>query len=575
MNSVPRPRSTAPGITLQLADTYVGWFLTFWGTKEVRSFRLRTSFFIGLVLICGATALTGAVPTRMYGHDIFFLLDNGWRVINGQRVHLDYYSPWGPVTFLIRAAGLKMSHNSVNGLGYGNALAALLIGCWVFYLARNRLTPRIRIFLSLFLTALVAAPYALGTSPFLSSHAMVYNRYGYALVGLIVLETIGSSEGTGRDTRQELQGGVSTGIALILALFLKASFFLVAVGIVVFLSVLLRRLAIQRIAGLCLGGLSAAFGMMAYLHFNPSAVLSDLRMAAGARAEALTIWIPVYNCLSHYWFLLGVLGFSKVAAILFDRRAGRWQGWKLPLIGSFFFFVDIALMSSNAQEDGFPICAIFVILVLSELMRIEHSAVGQEHSAVGERVQSLRPYYAAALCIGPLLCVPLFVSNLEGMGYGLWSKARQAPASVLRFTVSNLLPLLLYDTGRLLSRSNGPTYTTYVNDGVALLQRVTDPNETILTMDMVNPFPYAMGRPPPLGGIAAMAFHYTLGDGHRPSEEAYFGDADIVMVPKRHASEDKYYIDFWKTYEPGLRQRFKLIAESDWWLVYRRTGHTP
>ncbi len=54
----------------------------------------------------------------MFGHDIFFLLDNGWRVINGQRVHLDYYSPWGPVTFLITAAGPKMSHNSVNGIGY-------------------------------------------------------------------------------------------------------------------------------------------------------------------------------------------------------------------------------------------------------------------------------------------------------------------------------------------------------------------------------------------------------------------------------------------------------------------------
>src|SRR6266404_7788654 len=227
MNSVPRPRSTAPGITLQLADTYVGWFLTFWGTKEVRSFRLRTSFFIGLVLICGATALTGAVPTRMYGHDIFFLLDNGWRVINGQRVHLDYYSPWGPVTFLITATGLTISRYSVDGVGYGNALVASLIGSWTFYVAKNRLTPPLRVVLSFFLAVLVAAPYALGTSPILSSHAMVYNRYGYALLGLIVLESFRSSSGDGRDTRAEWIGGISTGVALSLTLFLKASYFLV------------------------------------------------------------------------------------------------------------------------------------------------------------------------------------------------------------------------------------------------------------------------------------------------------------------------------------------------------------
>jgi hypothetical protein len=81
----------------------------------------------------------GAVPAPLFGHDIFFLLDNGWRVISGQRPHLDY-SPWGPVTFLITAAGLTISNHSVNGIGYGNALVALLVGGRTFYVAKNRLT---------------------------------------------------------------------------------------------------------------------------------------------------------------------------------------------------------------------------------------------------------------------------------------------------------------------------------------------------------------------------------------------------------------------------------------------------
>jgi hypothetical protein len=170
--------------------------------------------------------------------------------------------------------------------------------------------------------------------------------------------------------------------------------------------------------------------------------------------------------------------------------------------------------------------------------------------------------------------MPLFVSDLAGIAYGAWNKARPSPTA-LRFTTHRLKPLLLYDTDGYHPRSNGRIYTTYVNDGVALLERVTRPEERVLTMDMVNPFPYAMGRRPPRGGIAAMAYHYLLSDDHRPSDNAYFGDADIVMVPKHHASEDGYYDDFWKAYEPGLRQRFKLIAESDWWLVYRRTGYAP
>src|ERR1700693_6351930 len=70
---------------------------------------LAVVFILGLLTICGAAALTGAVPTKVFGHDIFFQLDNGWRVINGQRPHLDYYSPWGPVTFLVTAMGLTIS----------------------------------------------------------------------------------------------------------------------------------------------------------------------------------------------------------------------------------------------------------------------------------------------------------------------------------------------------------------------------------------------------------------------------------------------------------------------------------
>src|SRR5260370_42113817 len=102
----PTPRDTDAGSRRSFAAIYVHWFLTVWGAQEFRPWRFRAAFLAGLALIGGASALMGAVPTRLFGHDIFFLLDNGWRVINGQRPHLDYYSPWGPVTFLVTAAGI-------------------------------------------------------------------------------------------------------------------------------------------------------------------------------------------------------------------------------------------------------------------------------------------------------------------------------------------------------------------------------------------------------------------------------------------------------------------------------------
>jgi hypothetical protein len=265
--------------------------------------------------------------------------------------------------------------------------------------------------------------------------------------------------------------------------------------------------------------------------------------------------------LNHGSVLLGavLLGF---AASLLLGRVERLRGLRLLWTGVFLFLVDIGILSSNAQPDVLPVCAMFAILVVSEI-------TGQQQKLTEEEARPYRAYYAAVLCLGALMFIPQFTSDLEGVGYGAWKKARPStPAAVLRFTAPNLQPLLLYDGAN--PRSNGRIYTTYVNDGVALLERETRPDERVQTMDMTNPFPYALERKPPRGGISAMAYHYTLSDHHRPSDDWYFGDADVVMVPKHPAIDDIYFTDFWKAYEPGLRQRFSLAAESDWWFLYKR-----
>jgi hypothetical protein len=543
--------------------THLERFLVFWQhSNPLTPRRLLIVFLLGLTLICGATAFIGAVPTTVNGHDIFVPLEVGWRVMNGQRPHLDFTSAYGPILFLVSALGLTISHHSVNGIGYGNAIVALIVGVWAFFLGRNRLAPVWRTIVSLFLAALVSAPFSLGRSPVESSHAMVYNRYGYALVGLILLEcftALCSTKGTKRD---EWIGGVSTGVALSLALFLKASYFLVAVVLVGVISLCLWRVARQRILGIILGFSFVSVCMLAYLRFDVAAMLRDLRMAAGARAGKLSLAVPVLNTLNHVSVLLGVAFFSFAAVLFEGNRFRQWGGLRLPLLAAFLFSADIGLMSSNAQSDGFPMCAVFAILVLNELTKTQGTLPTAE-------VSRFRSNYVAVAFLGALLFVPQFTLDLAGVAYGVWKKQRPStPAAVLRFSSPNLKPLLLYDNGS--SPSEGRLFTASVNDGVALLQRETRPSETILTMDMTNPFPYAMERQPALGGIVAPTYHYSIDDKHRPSDDRYFGNADIVMVPKQSALDDYYYVDFYKAYEPALKQRYTLAAETGLWWMYRR-----
>src|ERR1039457_3218693 len=92
---------------------------------DLRS-HLMIAALLGIILcIC---LRTGIVPMRNYVEDVIFFADNGWRVLWGLRPHVDYSSGLAPVTYLLSALGLKLAGGSLNGLGYGNALAGGAIG---------------------------------------------------------------------------------------------------------------------------------------------------------------------------------------------------------------------------------------------------------------------------------------------------------------------------------------------------------------------------------------------------------------------------------------------------------------
>ncbi len=103
-----------------------------------------------------------------------------------------------------------------------------------------------------------------------------------------------------------------------------------------------------------------------------------------------------------------------------------------------------------------------------------------------------------------------------------------------------------------------------------LIQRVSKPDETVFTLDMVNPFPYALLRRPPEGGTPALSFNHTFNDQHKPSPEWLFGSADIVMVPKHPASSEPDAAALFRNYLPAIESKFSLRAESEWWKLYQR-----
>jgi hypothetical protein len=522
--------------------------------------RGRVLFLCGLLLICCTAAFVGVVPTRIFGHDNFFLLDNGWRVFCGQRPHVDYYSPWGPVTFLLVALGLAVSKASADAIGYASTSFALLVGLWAYGVGRNRLGSAARILFGLYLALLVTAPYPLGKYPLWTSHAMVYNRYGYALLGLVLVECMRRPEGRGEDDG-EFWGGISTGAALGLALFLKVSYFGVGV-VIVGAALIVQGLNRRRLGGMAVSFGAVALALLAYLKFDVARIGQDLWMAAGARSKAMS-GSELVSTLGTRVLPLGIV----MALILYgsspQKQKGRWLAEHQLLVwGLLVFLADTALLFSNMQAGGNPLLGAFGIVVASWMTVELRRAVAVKSSAEMQR-------YTFVLLLCGVLFVPQLCSDLVGLGYGAIQKAHPwAERSRVRFSVARLRPMILYDGARDVD-ANGGLYTGRINAGIELLKRECGPGDRVLNLDMVNPFPYALGWRPPRGGMAAAAYNYLFSDELRPSDDAYFGDATVVMEPKVPALEPHYYEGYYRIYHPAMLERFRLAAESESWRLYK------
>jgi hypothetical protein len=442
-------------------------------------------YLVTLVTLCVTEVALGALPTRIYAHDFFIVLDGAWRLANGQTPNVDFYAGYGVwIWSPLRWAYAIYGYNA-DAIGLARAFYTAAIG--VGFLLLSRIEPRRipSLVLGVFLLVFLSAARPLGEYPTWVSHAMYYNRLGYALLFLILFEQLSAfrfeADGRAFDDAQFWRG-FSTGAALACIILVKISFVapgiaLLATGLVFF------GIHRRHFMGMLAGGLAMLLLAMACLHFRPLPFLQETLTLSHQRAniggEAMTIFV---NDLVEVTLLL-IAGAAVAVAGLANRRMARNYVLATVVIAG----CDIFGRATNAMRADLPLAAWWALSGAMLLLFLP--ATGQAKTVRLQRMIAL-------LVLCPL-AIPLFLKDGSSSAYAMVKTVTQRNHASLRFDSPQLRGWVPLDWlgGEVFDiNSNGKPLILATNDGIHLLQRLSRQDETVSAISFDNPFSFALGR---------------------------------------------------------------------------------
>ncbi|MGB6192369.1 MAG: hypothetical protein WBF42_07880, partial [Terracidiphilus sp.] len=434
----------------------------------------------------------------------------------------------------------------------GNAIFGAVAAIWCWFLCRPRMqfVPAALITAWLILTATSASP--LGAPTQIMSCAMIYNRHGYTILGLILIECAFAYE------RSRFWGGVSSGAAVILLAFLKLNFFFAGL-LLIFATLAVRPVESRRLRGLLAG---AGVMLIVFLAILRSAIvpfLLDMRYAIQSRIGGVGVGATLKLGLASIE-ILTALSLTLITVMLI-RRDRDWKAFagRLVLLCLAMVAGSLVLRRTDYGESGYQLAVLWVIILIVELTRAFPAA--KEKVAI-----------SAAVLLGLGGVFIQFGHEASTLQTLLRYQLPSVKAAAIEVPGMQRMAFYELDMSALdqFKHETGSDFADYLDDGVQLLREHSSPQESIITVGYSNPFPYLLRRKPAHGGSPWFHLGNDISKTHPLDAKTVFGDADLIMLPESPSSHRDSDLDLQAIYHQYLLDHFSFVARSNWWLLYRR-----
>ena len=537
--------------------------------------RMPVVQFLALTLLLPAMIVAGnfvlGVVTPITGgpEDDMSMLDSVWRLVQGQRLGIDFHDPLGFGFLQVTAILWRMFGAHYYVLHAAAALFALIIVLCGSIVATRQLrhAPGFAMLFCITVAFIASGPSIYGYNQYISM-TMSYDRLLMGSLCVLFVQSFANDV----DARPE-RGYIdhlTTAFLLNTLLLIKISGLVVGIAIVVVGSILRGPFARSLVAIAVILLFLAIIVAIDFAVTGTSlfAVIHDYRMAAQGRVGAISprdaLWF------ARRFPVLAVVGLIGLYVVSRPGSCGARLLWSCFCIIAFYWMCEVVLnMSNGSRPDLIFLAPAVAIAIVTWANTANKASSGNRPRRIfhPRNLNEVTVRQLIPLLIITMVLVPEVLASLRAvkLDYSVASGSTKSITVTANRGIAFNMP-----------EDSRPGFVSYINDSIHAIERLDASHETIANLDYMNPFPALFLAPAPQGVWVWWNFsRYTnVPIGYRPRWQEVIGDACIVTEPK-HSPETpvEYYSEpLINAVESHLATAFTLVYEDELWKIWRKRG---
>ncbi len=510
-----------------------------------------------LLGIAGVLMAPGGVFFSQWSQDLFIPMEGVLHLRAGQWPHRDFQSPVGSAWYVINAMPGLIMPISARAMVAANLIVALVAACAALAVCLGRMPRWLAGLCAVYIGLVALSPRQIGESFAHVSNNASYNRYCWALIGVIALAAMLPAPGR----RREAIDGVIGGVLIAACFYIKVTYAAAGIGFLGLSLITARGFAGWRfamVAGLVALGTILGAGL---LTGDLPGYFADMHTAVvvlpdAARPDAAQFLLRQGMPGLMFAVLLALIAGARTQRLLNPFGAGLWAGLLTAAAG-------IAISLQNHPEPENPLLA--VGLLIGWLVTRTHEpapfrfpeALGLIAVAIGfvtpmtADLAAVRQTVVAPVDAGPATRW-LAQTHVPDLRIGtVYTAAKVPPGNPI--PVTDLQILASWDEAVRLLRP----HLHGRHDAV------------VLPFTWSNPFPLLLDLPPVRHEVAWWDPVRTFNPAHRPDPALLLGPVDFLVIPHDRIPDDPTTV-MWASYGAQVQRDFYPVAHSAYWDLWAR-----